>query len=272
VGVDPSPPGCAAPRLIPAGKAWLTIEMECDHDGTLFAATCSDDPSSGIRRFSVQDVFLDELQVTHACYASCVASGACVGLASTGDGDFSASATLEQVAQFCEWRGGRLPTVLELSRASHGELLHFTNLELYERVVACTAQGWDVTGCGALADHIAGAFAAGTFADDVGPFGHRDLFRGGGVTASAIERLDTACAYPHDAMDPGVIGDHPDLAHDPALRLEFTGGQDAYWILNNPNSPCYVGNANRFGTANDGDPAIVRQFRCAFDPVYVDDP
>lgn len=272
--VAPTPPGCSEPRLVPAGAAWLTPGVGMDSDGSLLIDECPGEVNletgAPVQRFTVPAVFLDTTEVTNTCYAACVDEGACgepSPLPSSWDdaaqADYAVSIVPETAEAFCAWRGGRLPTVLELARASHGDLLHVGNPTLFEKLRNCHIDAFTHGAAGADCDdllnrHMHGGLPAGSVATDVGPFGHHDLFGGfADVTATVLD-ADRVCAHPPGAADPGSFGD--DWLNRGYFRVRMDDPSH--------DPPAYTGNAG-IGYS-DGSPFYEAGVRCAYDPVYVD--
>jgi formylglycine-generating enzyme required for sulfatase activity len=223
----------------------------------------------------VGDVFLDELEVTYGCYAACVDDGACSApIANPNQPEFAWDAPenapfavrvdMDQARQFCTFRGGRLATALEFVRASHGDVLHIANPDLWAMAYACRQSSPKPTECELLwLEAEWGGMASGEYGADRGPFGHRDLF--GGLPETTASELGIAaspgvpCTYAQDSSDPGSFEASEQIA---AGRLVFWGGNDALWTsFQTPDHDV----TNIY--PDWGDEVGVR---CAYDPVYVD--
>lgn len=90
----------------------------------------------------VDGFYLDEDEASVACYDVCVAEGACpVRTFDPGDRRFPASVSVAGAEAFCAFRGGRVPTLVELARASHPDVVAVGDPALVEAYVACAGVG-----------------------------------------------------------------------------------------------------------------------------------
>jgi formylglycine-generating enzyme required for sulfatase activity len=264
--------------------------VEANLDGTMIAPDCEDADTwtwrVGMQRFRVDDVFLDELEVSNACVAACVDDGACDAPPTGEDwpaweapenADYAAAVPVALAEQLCAWRGGRLPTLLELIRASHGDVRHVAKPELYDSVVDCllSPDGFSPE-CHALHDHFdrggrpvgnAPADPVGSLPADRGPHGHHDLFGGRGEwTASYyIGGGNPACDHARDAPDPGSFGPEEHIG-DPTFRAYFVGGRHVWSLTQYELWPL-----NPLGINGAAPEVIGNGYRCAYDPVYVEE-
>jgi hypothetical protein len=284
-GVAPPVPGCAEPELVPEGKAWLMPWVEPRADGSLIVRDCEEAEAErlpGDQRFTVNDVFIDTLEMTNACLAACVEDGAC-DAPPTSEGwpawdapenaDYAAGVPFELGEQLCAWRGGRLPSVLELVRASHGDLRHVANPDLYDMVIDCKLSAGDSSECQALRDHselVSSPIATqpekpvGTLDADRGPFDHHDLFGGRSEMTAQNGTPGPACDYAYDAADPTSFG--PDqIIGDPDARVRFIGGREV-WSFE-PQVLYPMRNMHVYSSAS----TLGDGLRCAYDPVYIDE-
>jgi len=273
--------------VVPAGKAWLTERVSAFPDGTIATRRCDEDVTGYLgtytRRFTVSDVFLDKLEVTNGCYAACVADDTCGVPAPitnlNGDelppwddpsrGAYPVLVTAEDAEVFCSWRGGRLPTELELTRADHGDVLHVGNKTVYEATVACAIATEESADCELLLDHglLWGepSHNVGSVADDRGPFGHVDLFGSICEATSSVlaarppDALGSAvCQLAEDSEDPGTWGD------DWKLRAYFCPARGPAW-----GAPLLEGGVNSVYSDPENAVPAIKGFRCAYDPIYI---
>lgn len=281
--VPPPPdvnPIAACPRLlvVPEGDAYIGFfEVSSDHEVT--GVTC-DDPVwptlPAAKRLSVPGFYLDEDEVTNACYAYCVNEGACAA-PPQHDGEakwdgaevanFPVSATFETAQAYCAWRGGRLPSSAELARASHGDAANVTNEVEFERMVSCWQEtGADDSTCElirSLAYVEQHPHAIRTDDADVGPFGHWDLFASRcDVTQSRFptgdEERKAFCALPDGSLDAKTYGSGYAAGFCPAQSMlkAFPGSS----LDNVFTSSLSLGSTPGVDVFVDG-------VRCAFDPV-----
>lgn len=254
-------PGCPFPQLVPEGNAWMTGQVDTDATGALIIHSCADNNSEhwGGRHFRVRDVFVDAWKVTEGCYAACVQAGACQTQKWPKwdePGIYPALLPSYAAEQYCAWRGGRLPTGLELVRASHGDVKHITNPSLWDKTVACHEV--NTPECKTLVNHAYGLQSpVGSVPEDVGPFGHHDLFGNSSEMTSSYTDIDTGgfCEMPADAYEPALSGGEE-------RRVFFTGGEDALFDF-----PRKVSSLNYTVYHNPGD----AEYRCAYDPMYVEE-
>ncbi len=256
--VEP-PAGCPLPQFIPEGDAWMTGEVDADAAGALAIHSCADHDGMhwGGRHFKVRDVFIDDWKVSEVCYNICVQAGACAPKKWPKwdkPGVYPAVVAVQDAAQYCAWRGGRLPTALELVRASHGDVKHIANPALWDKTVAC--YGVNTPECRTLIDHTYGLQGpVGSVPEDVGPFGHHELFGNTKEMTGSFTDLNSGgfCDLPADAYEPVVMGSED-------ARLFFAGGEDALFEF-----PRKVSSLNYTIYQNPG----TSEYRCAYDPEYV---
>jgi formylglycine-generating enzyme required for sulfatase activity len=216
---------CAPPLLVPEGRAWLGSMRW--RGGKLVTVGCDAPNATVTLRLVVPDFFLDQDEVTNACYRLCVDAGACASplvVPRTGDVEpwpHWEEASMRQVpAQrldgamaeaFCAWRGGRLPSLAELIRAEHGQAVAVVNSALTELWLVC-AQEPEPQECGEIWDRVySWPSPVRSWNLDQGPFGHFDL--AGSVVEltrtglpATVEEQEALCTIPLDATDPGSFG------------------------------------------------------------------
>jgi formylglycine-generating enzyme required for sulfatase activity len=228
-----------------------------------------------VRRFAVDDVFIDEYEATNACFSACVEEGSCgepkpvyedsaePGWTDPAYGDHAVRVELQGAEEFCRWRGGRLATALEALRASHGEALHFANSVLFARCRACVDL-YDEAACDATElNNLSNRRPVGTWSDDIGPYGHRDLFGGlPDFTSSFWSSPERVCQAPSDSPDPGTFGDN----RNPTQRLAYFPYSAA--MIPNPYVYQSVGG---FQAQWDSPVVATGSVRCAYDPFYEDE-
>jgi hypothetical protein len=271
--LPPTPETCSQPLLVPVGKAWLVRYVGIDAGGQPIMKPCpavyDDVAGVPVQRFVVADFFLDTDEVTNSCFAACVDAGGCgeplppshpSGWRNPAEVNHAVHSIAEAAEQFCAWRGGRLPTILELTRASHGEYFGVGNPTLYHEIWQCYTNWSDA--CTPLAiEYMQGQLPVGAEPLDVGPFGHRGLFGGlAEATASVVQRpLGTEmCDHSIDAPDPVSFGDDWTMRGYFRIRVDPPSLPPPHFALNVVVGP------------SDGSPTSETGFRCAYDPVYPD--
>ncbi len=237
---------CSDPVFVTAGTTVLgELEVrgekglpEARESWTVSLGDCRDWAGwAPARALMVYGFYLDVDEVSASCYDDCVAVGECVPR-TLGEAA-GASAYLDQsmTEAFCSFRGGRLPTAAELSRAANGGELSLgppTMFDLWTHCMDHRTASWNAP-CQDLAsrnlpslfdrhDHLLRAEER-----DVGPFGHYDLF--GGLAERTVSRLgDSKSAAdwcgPEHMDDPGTFGTGPRVVFQPALLM----GQDSYTL------------------------------------------
>jgi hypothetical protein len=275
-GVAPPTDGCSAPLPVPAGYAALGF-WALDEQGDPFIDSCAQPVPT--RAFMVAGVFLDRDEVTNRCYRSCVGAGACSLPIAQPDAPawddpertgFAVSLERDQAAEFCAFRGGRLPTLAELTRAMQGDAVQPVPPDLLDPMASCVANGYPQE-CAPLFDRIYAPYpqeAVSSNAADVGPFGHHDLLFGqfeptltqptNGVDSSA-----SFCALPPDAPAPTTFNESPAFdylylwfAPADSLAIGLVGGPGLW------HAASYV-----TITPEHAEPTRMRQgVRCAYDP------
>jgi len=261
-GAAPDVDGCTPPNLVPRGSVWLGY-VAIDNHGEVAPWPCGEDAFwMGSRRFTEGPVFLDVDEAPTVCYGACVHGGACAPL----DGEVVALDRANAEA-FCAFRGGRLPSVPELQRATQGDALSFGPPALYEEWRACYFDGFASTECKELKEHAFGA--AAPFPRDVGPFGHRDLF--GGLMEFTLSKapigddeISTYCSTPDGAAVPLVFSssDIP-LTFGPEYRL-WSEFESAIQSNDKPWGPEPLMSFYAFDEADEA--TLLRGIRCAYDP------
>lgn len=241
---------CSAPAYVPGGPTALG-KVEVHGDGgyagqreswTVSLGDCHDWHFAPARDLSVQGFYLDVDEIGAGCYDDCVAAGQCPARTLGETADASAYLDQSMAESFCEFRGGRLPTVAELSRAANGGEVSIGPPELFEEWTHCLDyQGgaWDDS-CAPLLNHLPDRFerhdhALRAISEDVGPFGHYDLF--GGLAERTASRLadpdsTTDWCSAADLDDPGTFGDWSRVVFQPALSIASAGyiGGERYWF------------------------------------------
>lgn len=270
--------GCATPRLVPAGPVWLSsaILFQVDtNSGEVdeFITECDrsrENEDYFANRFRADDMFVDDVETSVACYQQCVDAGACgpplppdleqqIG---TLESNLPRPMSREAASSFCAWRGGRLPLTHELIRAGVGDANAVGPAGLGAEYVRCTVGApCNDDLFGRLEAHLRGQLPVGSVPEDVGPFGHRDLFFGlADIVADevAVQRL---CDAETDAeaasiprLDDGIVSGLVRAIFASRL-LDRPDAIDGFSIASGP---------------SDGSPSIVETVRCAFDPVYED--
>ncbi|MCA9622825.1 MAG: SUMF1/EgtB/PvdO family nonheme iron enzyme [Myxococcales bacterium] len=234
------------------------------------------------QRFTVGDVFLDDREVANTAYAKCVEAGGCAGMPADEDpyveivgpwtepslADFPAMVSQSEGEAYCAWRGGRLPTALELARAERSSELHTSIPELEKQAMDCRESGWlSSDACSLLQKDSVNyppQLPVGSVSKDVGRFGHVGLFGGSCEwTATLAPSFDSRngielCEYPRDAPGPTSFGS------DTSLRLFHCSGALAVWGYEVGLLPGYLWVAPTvMGPSNEA-----HGLRCAYDPVY----
>jgi len=189
----PALQGCATPALVPKGDVWLG-PMNVTPTGETSLVECAGSGNDiGTTRFVVNHVFLDKDEVTNECYQHCVDTGACKPPLDEAEmpawtdavrSKVPAVLDQERAEAFCAFRGGRLPSVAELARASQGDSIVVGSGALLRAWGKCFNEEIESPECLELASHIRlGGFAPyrpdraiRSEIRDVGPFGHYDLF------------------------------------------------------------------------------------------------
>ena len=271
-GAAPPLAGCAAPRLVPAGTAWIGNMELLDVKGSLAPLGCEWNRMLPGRSFFVDAFFLDTNQLVNGCYASCLDEGEC-------ETQPNAPAPAEQFLPlrrdeaelFCAFRGGRLPSLPEMARATQAERLSIGAPETFSAWLDCEKQDYADASCqerkatawGVPIDTVASDPA------DVGPFGHHDV--NSGLPELTItdyvnseEDYQRYCEWPQDVPAPQTFG--PAIGQvvlwGPSFQLELNIGG----ALANVGSayPFELSAAARFATWNDAPLATVR---CAYDAI-----
>jgi hypothetical protein len=284
--------GCPRPQYVPAGQAFIGVvhadsyspkigdqqrpnvlitPSPCDAAGDLVPAVWLEVPA----------YFLDVDEVSIECQASCVTAGMCEALSYERDASLSASLSRSQAAALCAARGGRLPSFAELARAATGGQLSNGQAELYNRWLRCGDAGgaaFDAEGCAELRGNVPDFAVADGFdqkpqrwySDDIGPFGHFDLFGG------LVERTSTQIAEPAELpsswcslggeADPKTFGSGNHLGFQPAVQLEgstfISSPEQLHFVPGAPFQDEFdvLGGADQFFGA-----------RCAYEPETQDD-
>ncbi len=208
-------------------------------------------------RQSVAPFFLDKSEVSKRCYAACVAEQRCRPmLADPMDPDTTdpndpsradepaGGVNHYQAAEFCHWRGGRLPLRTELAYALNGEAARAGPPALVERAVDCffrregAEDCADLTAAGLLGHRQSPQrnprlSALTPLPGDVGPGGVVGLFGGVGEWAGGRD----SCYYSYDGQ-PAQVGDvsvRPvfwpvaELIQEPLFPGEFGTSGDIEW-------------------------------------------
>lgn len=258
-----TPPGCSAPRLVPEGATWLGNVLLADESARFETTKCpAGAPSIGWQRFVVPAVFLDAREVSRACFDACVEAGACAPPEIDVAWNESVLVFTAAAEAFCEWRGGRLPTLAEMARAAKGSHKSLMAESAVDALTMC-APSWVANdgdqACKALLLHAEGGLSfSERWSGDLGPFGHRDLFGGSAErTSSAVYSNGAFCESPSDTIDPGSFDDQPTTP-----KSLYVGGAKAADALAAPSVPTLV---ESWAWPTEGEPY---GFRCAYDPVF----
>ncbi len=268
----------APPLWVPAGNAWVG-NMEFDQSSRrMIPSDCRE--HNFAHGYLVAGFFLDADEVRGSDYLACVTAGACPVPAVAFDPDLAATLSAAELESYCAFRGGRLPLASELARASTGDDLGLTTDSFLRAWLACNDGGFQGDGCAMLAlrapnlvlHERSTPLAIRADPDDIGPFGHWDLF-GSQIELTATfdgTTLDgedmPVCAHPNWFLEPPStstqgVGEAARLGHAPAWGLanespwlmQTEYGDDVlmgYWVfINFDESGLYGG-------------------RCAYDPVY----
>lgn len=193
--------------------------------------------------FSVNSFFLEKDEASVECYDTCVAAFACPPRTyEPGRDELPASVSIEGAAAFCRYRGGRLPTLAELSRASHLAAREVGAPTLVDAYLACIGDGlfrdgFSATRCGWLkarapAEPIP-ALPVGSEPRDVGPFGHRDLF-GAQLEVTSTRAFmdgDPELMFPPGVPpDPGSFGTGLIAPFSPVFQLRDAAVKGALYL------------------------------------------
>ncbi len=197
--------GCSPPGWVPSGRAYIgglevgsrkaKSEGEDRPGMVVLPAPCADGHGLLPPVFvEVPGFYLDQDEASFACVNACVAAGACDGELQTNLDERSPAVATEALAeQVCTFRGGRVPTYPEMARAGQDNLLSMGSIELFRRYIHCLDNAnrlvdpsWEGEACQQMlyrspylvveSEEEWRARLASAPTDDVGPFGHRDLF------------------------------------------------------------------------------------------------
>ncbi|MBI4705620.1 MAG: SUMF1/EgtB/PvdO family nonheme iron enzyme [Deltaproteobacteria bacterium] len=277
-GVAPPLAGCSAPLPVPRGKAWIG-SFRFDAQGRLSPIDACEPPWHQVvaRRVVVRGFFVDRDEVANACYRHCVEAGWCAPPPEFPElphvpgpwtdpalQDHPVHADFARAAILCAWRGGRLPTLAELVRASHGDEPSVCKPELLRAWVDCFWSSFESAGCQALERRATGFEPIRSYAADIGPFGHYDLF-GARDEISATRAPSTAaeagalCALDNDMPDPKSLGTSTiSVQFGPAMGLYIS-----QWLIEDPEG----GSISNAQVDPFDELPELRGFRCAYDPV-----
>ncbi len=284
---------CSEPSWVPSGNAYIggvrigskkdKREGEPRPGMVVLPAACSDSRALPPVMVKVPGYFLDRDEASVGCLDACIADGECDANAQPNRSEADAVAADEAMAeQLCAYRGGRLPTYPELARAGQDNAISLGPLELLLRFAHCVdaARGaveldWEGEACQRLLyrspyvsdDEAEWLAQLKPDPEDVGPFGHRDLF------GAQIELTSTHTAIVEEtgdgAFDPAYcensivedqdFGDQSLAVYGPAFSLSrgersFLEFQEGFGWNVSP-FPAYTLGNNRYAIG----------FRCAFD-------
>lgn len=285
--------GCEEARGVPAGWAWVGLAELSAPDGSTAKIEpwqCDDKSSFPDRERWVEGFFLDPDETTEQCFEACVEAGACAPPEVRRGPSFPVQVSRADAEAFCAFRGGRLPQLAELARAEGRETIGVGNPKLFARWLACELRhGTTFWNAAKAADpecrwfaEAARVFWLGATTelsvpdslppevrsepDDVGPWGHYDLFAGGWervlTEAMSDEERAAACVAPVYVDRPGYTAEPYPLLYAPPLQI-----QSAYGFVGaDPAS-----GAPLLPTIFEELPEVTERqemmvFRCAYDP------
>jgi hypothetical protein len=221
---------CSEPRWVDGGLAYVGQFTERDSEFDQGLEPFFGNVPSML--FRVDGFYLEQDEASIDCYDRCIAVGACP--ARTYDPDdnrLPASVTVEGASAFCAFRGGRLPTLAELSRASHPDEIAVGDPELVRQYMECgrlgvNEEGFTDPNCDwLLARNPLVALPVqpvGSEPRDTGPYGHRDLF-GAQIEVTSSRGFPLLPAYDHATFpppaDPGSFGTGPIALFSPVSQL-----------------------------------------------------
>ncbi|CAN5519372.1 hypothetical protein BH09MYX1_BH09MYX1_00940 [soil metagenome] len=211
---------CGEVLAVPGGQVFFG-EFAQAQDSYL-PATCGSLGVGGTpnKALTVQTFGLMRTPVTNGCYAECVKAGSCsepapssVDWRSVDRRAFPVGkVSFAQAQTFCAWAGGRLPTIVQATRAAQGGVAFPGVKAMTEARIACQknfvarpdcARFESMTLFGPSPDHT--NFAVDTLATDTAPFGHRDVAAMGVWTRSYLGGSYLAdggyCSLPDGAPD-----------------------------------------------------------------------
>lgn len=271
-GAAPPLPECRPPEPVSEGLVWVG-NLQLDETGALLPTElCVEGWAS--RTFYVPRFYLDVDEVTERCYLACVDEGACAPAPALSPSEpmFPVQLTNRSAATtFCAFRGGRLPTLPELNRAAQSASFSVAQTAIYSRWLQCSQATFETPDCQTL---LEAAYAwprrpIRSYAEDVGPFGHYDLFGASHeLTASSFTYAkdpdDPYCTAAPDAVAPTM------MSSDPDMLLNFGPGELYLYgfLLPTPDSPTTGGLLRTFYadfSLPEVDNGDLRGFRCAYD-------
>lgn len=284
--------GCEDARGVPAGVAWVGLGLISSPNGEtaeIESWQCDDKSSFPDRERWVEGFFLDPDETTEQCFEACVEAGVCAPTAEQRGPSFPVRVSRADAEAFCAFRGGRLPQLAELARAEGRETIGVGNPKLFARWIACELRhGTTFWSAAKAADPDCRWFAEAARVfwldpinqtvpdslppevrsepDDVGPWGHYDLFAGGWervlTEAMSDEERAVACSMPVYVDRPGYSDEPYPLLYAPPLQIQsgygFVGADRA-------------SGARLLPTIFEEQPGIIERqemmvFRCAYDP------
>jgi len=272
-------PACGAISPVPAGSAWVGAWTFDSVTHTFKRPTsCPDGDNAGNKNIRVERFYLMVLPATNGCYAECVTKGTCKEpVRDPKDPDTRSCSDPARASQpvyvdysraetFCQWLGGRLPTVAELVRATQGDADALGIRDLTNAAINCTEHPETMSPiCATISrmdfitsGHPPPLYDVGTVPLDVGPFGHKDLF--GSVVAWTRTFVnwgsDAFCKLPNAAPD--------FVTFPPPSQSQHIGHQLAAKIVKTVQSSTNFSADFELGLADDSTVADYLGFRCVF--------
>jgi hypothetical protein len=162
--------------------------------------------------------------------------------------------THAQAQTFCAWAGGRLPTAAEYTRAAQADAFFPGVAAATKKGDACNKANFQPEGCPLYAkmdfrvdDAI---YPMGVVPEDVGPFGHHDLYGMSTWTRTALLLPEiTVCKLTDGAPD--FVSDEPTYGPNPSRVI----GHFATYVRQA---------STEFGQSHMTDPVPQVGVRCAF--------
>ena len=284
-GVPVPVAACSAPLHVPSGDAWVNA-LDILPGWQLGSASC-EGHLEGSTRLHVGQLYVDADEVTNACYRACVDAGECAAPIvapapelpawDTPEGAmYPVSVAPSEAARFCAFRGGRLPTIAELTRAMQGDALSIGTAAEWTIRRDCHLEKDTSEACATMMKHLGpprAEYVIRSWALDVGPFGHHDLFGSLMEATQSFAPLGDAekgamCALEPGSVDPGTFG----TSQSEELRLYLIGGRyplPPRELFEDPNFSCDYGCRVRSSARldSDGPDVDARGVRCVYDVI-----